>query len=109
MKLRWTRTGISKSLLEILQKISMKFTSESKNLLKNLSQLTPSDVFLSDLSFEDKKLTLSATALNNESFNTLLNNLSGSSLFSDVSLDAIGKNHDGPGVEFRISANLKEF
>ncbi len=81
--------------------------SAPKNLLSNLSSLMPQDVFLSNLVFEQKKLTLSATALSNESFNTLLKNLSTSALFTDVSLDAIGKAHEGPGVEFKISANLK--
>lgn len=86
----------------------LSFRSAPKNLLDNLSELTPTDVFLSDLVFEQKRLTLSATALNNESLNTFLNNLSFSDSFEEVSLDAIGKNQNGAGVEFRISAKIKE-
>jgi Tfp pilus assembly protein PilN len=76
-------------------------------LLAAFEKLTPQDVYLTDLSFDAKKLSLSATALSNTAFNTFLNNLSASSYFSDISLDSIGKGKTGAELNFRISASLE--
>ena len=77
------------------------------NLLTALSNLTPADVILSELIFDQKNLSLTATAATNDGFNIFLNNLSASSLITNVNLDAIDKNSKGPGIEFHLSAGLK--
>lgn len=78
-----------------------------KDLLTALSSLTPQDVVLSELAFDQKKLALTAIAATNDGFNIFLNNLSASPLIANVNLNAIDKNQKGPGIEFHLSAGLK--
>lgn len=76
-------------------------------LLTAFEGLTPADVTLTEFSLDTSKITLTATALSNAGFTTFLNNLSASSYFGDISLDNVGKPKDGAGIEFKISASLK--
>lgn len=77
------------------------------NLLSDLSRLMPEDVSLTDLIFENNKISLTATSLTNDSFNNFLDKVGKLPQVTDVSLEDIGKNQKGPGVEFHLSANLK--
>jgi hypothetical protein len=67
----------------------------------------PEDVSLTNLIFENNKLTLTATSLSNDGFNNFLDRIGKLPQVSDVVLDDIGKNQKGPGIEFYLSASLK--
>lgn len=99
----------TRSLQNRLKMISdlLKQRRAPKNLLSALANLTPQDVVLSELVFDQKKLALTATAGTNDGFNIFLNNLSASSLVANINLDAIDKNQKGPGIEFHLSADLE--
>ena len=76
-------------------------------LLTSFETMIPTDVTLTEITINDKNIKLTAVALSNEGFRTFLNNLAASEYFSDISLDDVTKNTEGTGVNFSVSATLK--
>lgn len=92
--------------LSIIKKLE-KQRGLSQKILSVFEKLIPGDVVLSDFFLDTTKINLTAVARSNDGFTTFLNNLSASPYFGDISLDDVGKAVEG-GIEFRISANLKD-
>ncbi len=72
-----------------------------------LSDITPQDVLLDELSIEQNKLTFSGTTRSSVSLNLLINNIQLSPKFTEVSVDRIKVASDkDPGYHFQLHAKL---
>lgn len=74
-----------------------------------LSEVTPGDVVLNELTIQPGRLTFEGSTLSQTSLNLLINNLQLSPRFYDVSVERIetGDVRD-PKVKFRIQAKLRQ-
>ena len=73
-----------------------------------LTQVTPRDVELEELSIQQENLIFSGKTRSNVSLNLLINNLQLSPNFQDIVVDKIEtKSSQDPGYEFRIKAKFK--
>lgn len=77
---------------------------KTQQLLEDISDLTPIDVFFSDLTVTDNRANFTATALSEAGLATFINNLKNSPRFSDLSIDSLSV---GTGTAVGISFNLK--
>lgn len=78
-------------------------------VLQTLTELTPQNVILKELSLDGDKIIIVASSLSNADFTIFLNNLSSSKMFTDISLDEIGKSSSGAGIQFKATAHLTKF
>ena len=92
------RTQIVKTILAEEEKPS--------ELFLDINRLTPLDIFLTEMSFTEKGLTMGGYALSENGLNVFLNNLSLLSKLSEVSLNNISLNNEISGINFNISATV---
>jgi Tfp pilus assembly protein PilN len=80
------------------------------NILRFLSEITPTNTTFSQISFAQNTIDFSATAENLRSFNFFLRKLQQDNKFSEVTLEDIARKPDGR-IEFKIKAeiNPKDF
>jgi len=72
-----------------------------------LSQITPQDVKLTDLTIQPNLIVFSGRALSSTSLNLLVNNIQLSPNFANVTVDQIENQSDkDPGFAFKIHANV---
>lgn len=78
------------------------------DIFLTLSNLTPKEIKLSDLSINNNRITIEGTALSSNTLNIFINNIQLSPEFTKVTVDSIqsGDNKD-PGYRFRIQLELK--
>lgn len=80
---------------------------EADIILAELTALTPVDVYLSDFDVNQKKVTLSATALSEAGLATFLKNLKNSSRFEKLSLSQVSLGAGQEiGIKFQIISEL---
>lgn len=79
------------------------------DIFNTLTQVTPSDVVLSELQMRPGRITLTGSTLSNVSLGILINNLQVSGRFTEVSVERIGTAKDtNSGLGFKIEANVKK-
>ena len=92
--------------LETIEALNKKQLKVDK-VLAELASLTPIDVYLSDFSVEDKKISLTATALSESGLASFLKNLETSSQFENLILSQVNLNKErGIGIQFQLKSEL---
>ena len=73
-----------------------------------LTQITPPDIVLEELTVQPGRVGLAGTARSNSAFNTLITNIQLSPAFADVVVDRIESGTaQQPGLKFRLRAALR--
>lgn len=76
------------------------------NVFTQLSAITPREVSVEKLTISQDKIIVSGQSLNQESFNSLINNLQLSKNFTEVSVGKITVNADKSGYNFQFVAKV---
>jgi hypothetical protein len=76
-------------------------------LMAEISNATPTDIVLNNLTYKERGFSLTGTALNEGSLNLYLNSLSKSTLFTETNLYNVMKGGEKPGLTFTIKSRLK--
>ncbi len=79
------------------------------DIFPTLSQITPDNIQLDELTIKSAKVSMSGTSLSQQSLNLLINNFQLSNDFFNINVDKIeaGDSKD-PGFKFLISADTQE-
>jgi len=92
------------TVIESLQKSQ----NEAKQVLDIFTELTPIGVQLSNFSYTDKKITLTAAANSDLAFATFLKNLKGSPQLKSLSIAKVSTNEEQGGtIVFNLKTELK--
>lgn len=75
-------------------------------ILAEISSLTPFDVILSSLSFDEEGIRITASALSEEGLGSFISNLSLSPKFKEINLSSISKKAEGPEINFSLTAKI---
>ena len=90
-------------------KINKKFNDKYLVVLRFLTDNTPQDITLNNLSFNNKNLSLTGSSLSEKSLSRLANAFSTSPYFENVNIGniSINKETGSTGINFSLSANVK--
>lgn len=93
-----------------IEKVSaLEKDSNILEVFENLTQVTPRDVTLSQLSIQPSSVTITGKTLSQSSFNLLVTNLQISPLFNNITVSKVeSADRNAPGFNFSISAKTKE-
>ncbi len=93
------------STIEGLRKTQL----ETDQILTELGNLTPVDVYLDNFAVTDKQVSLTATALSEAGLATFLNNLKASPKFTKLTISNVSSGmEEGVGISFELKSELKE-
>ncbi len=105
--------GDLETSVRAIQKKTDSYTQvEQKQSLANafpaLSEITPADVLLTNLTIQPGSVSFSGKSNSTTSLNLLINNINLSNKFSDVSIEKLQTGSDQePGYKFTINATVK--
>lgn len=80
---------------------------ETVPIIAEISSLVPLDVVLSNLSFGEEEIRITASALSEEGLGSFILNLSSSPKFKEINLSSISKSSESPEIKFSLTAKIK--
>ncbi|TSC54422.1 MAG: Uncharacterized protein LiPW31_121 [Microgenomates group bacterium LiPW_31] len=93
------------STIEGLRKTQL----ETDQILTELGDITPVDVYLDNFAVAEKQISLSAKALSEAGLATFLNNLKASPKFTKLTISNVSSGmEEGVGISFKLKSELKE-
>lgn len=82
---------------------------KTNQLLTEIADLTPIDIFFSDLAISDDKASFTANALSEAGLATFINNLKQSPRFTDLKIDSLSIGaRKGIGISFRLESQITD-
>lgn len=90
--------------IKILKSVLAEEKRPSVTILE-ISKLLPLDVTLTDISINDKTVTLSGYSLSEQGINVFINGLTKNLKFSQISLANVGQKENTSEISFTLSAN----